>query len=245
MTLPDTVLVLPTYHDSTGLAEFLPKLCAELARGVGGIVVQVVEDGSSRGEQMWITNEIDRLRREFNFLQPLLILTRNQGKGHAIRTGWAAHPAMKWLGFVDADGAVPATEVVSLLGFTRRAAQPALSIAVRTEQPGKIITRFWHRRFGSRIFNRWVRLCLKLNLPDTQCGLKVIPASLSREGAWREDGFAFDLELLLRARAVGLPIVTQPISWREHAGSSLSPGAMLGLFVAAWRLRKTKAGRFS
>ena len=85
----DTLLVIPTYRDSAGLAEFLPGLCAELARGGGRVLVQVVDDGSSAGERMWLTNEIDRLRREYSFLQPLQIISRNQGKGHAIRAGWS------------------------------------------------------------------------------------------------------------------------------------------------------------
>jgi glycosyltransferase involved in cell wall biosynthesis len=243
MTPRDTLLVIPTYRDSTRLAGFLPKLCAEFARGAGGVSVQVVDDGSSAGEQMWLTNEIDRLRREHPFLQPLLIHSRNRGKGHALRTGWAVSGQMRWLAFVDADGAVPVEEVVALLALARNSAQPALFIAARTDQPGKMVTRFWYRRFGSRVFNRWVRLCLGLECPDTQCGLKVFPAPFLRESGWHEDGFAFDLELLLRARAVGLPVITQPIAWNERSGSSLGPGAMLALFAAVWRLRRVEKAK--
>lgn len=238
MNPPDTLLVIPCYRDGARLAEFLPKLCAELARGPTGVQVQVVDDGSPAGEQMWLATEIDRVRHEHAFLQPLLSHSLNRGKGHAIRAGWATAPQMLWLAFVDADGAAPATEVAALLECARNSAQPAMFIAVRTAQPGKPVTRFWHRRLGSRLFNAWVRLCLGLDLPDTQCGLKIIPASFSAKSAWREDGFAFDLELLLRARAVALPVIAQPITWSERSGSSLGPGAMLALFAATWRLRR-------
>jgi len=232
----DTLLVIPTYRDSAGLAEFLPGLCAELARGGGRVLVQVVDDGSSAGERMWLTNEIDRLRREYSFLQPLQIISRNQGKGHAIRAGWSMAPQVSWLAFVDADGAVPAAEVATLLERVRQASDPAMFIAIRTDQPGKTVSRFWYRRLGSRVFNAWVRLRLTLDLPDTQCGLKVVPASFYRGSTWSEQGFAFDLELLLRARATGLPVITQSVSWNERTGSSLGIGAMLGLFAAVWRL---------
>ena len=238
MTTPDILLVIPTYRDGARLTKFLPQLCAELACGPGGVVVQVVDDGSPAGEQMWLTTEIDHARRVYPFLQPLLTSPRNRGKGHAIRTGWATAPSSRWLAFVDADGAVPATEVAGLLTLARKSTQPAMLVAVRTDQPGKPVKRFWHRRLGSRVFNAWVRRCLALDYPDTQCGLKIIPASFHNEAAWREDGFAFDLELLLRARAVGLPVITQPIAWNERSGSSLGPGAMLSLFAAAWRLRR-------
>lgn len=237
MIPPDTLLVIPTCRDSARLAEFLPKLCAQIAFSSDDVLVQVVDDGSPQGEQLWLAAEIDRLRRAYFFLQPLISLSTNHGKGYAIRVGWAAHASMRWLAFVDADGATPATEVVALMEHARRVDRVAV-VAVRTDQPGKTVKRFWHRRLGSRVFNAWVRFCLGLKLPDTQCGLKVIPASFFSESQWHENGFAFDLELLLRARATGLPVIPWPISWQEHAGSSLGPGAMLGLFAAAWRLRK-------
>jgi glycosyltransferase involved in cell wall biosynthesis len=216
---------------------FLPGLCAELGRGPGGVLVQVVDDGSPASEQRWLTAELDRLRREYSFLQPLLAHDRNRGKGCAIRTGWARAQPFRWLTFVDADGSAPASEVAALIERAQRTPQDALFIAVRTAAPGKPVRRFWHRQLGSWVFNRWVRFWLRLECSDTQCGLKVIPAAFFATTTWHEDQFAFDLELLLRARAVGLPVVTQPISWSEQAGSSLGPRAMLGLFAAAWRLR--------
>lgn len=237
MTPPDTLLVIPTCRDGVRLAGFLPDLCAQLAFGLDGVLVQVVDDGSPQGEQLWLAAEIDRLRRAYDFLQPLISLPVNRGKGYAIRTGWAAHASMRWLAFVDADGAAPAADVVVFLERARKVASPSMVIAVRTDLPGTTVTRFWHRRLGSRMFNAWVRFCLGLELSDTQCGLKAIPASFHTQSKWQENGFAFDLELLLRARAVKLPVLTQPINWSEHAGSSLGSGAMLGLFVAVWRLR--------
>lgn len=236
----DTLLVIPTCRDGDRLVGFLPELCAELAQGPGGVQLQIVDDGSSAREQMGLAKEIDRMRCEHPFLQPLLVQPENHGKGHAIRVGWAALPNMRWLAFADADGAAPAAEVVALLQAARHSASPAIFIAVRTDQPGKVVTRFWHRRIGSRAFNAWVRFSLGLELPDTQCGLKVIPASFFVENEWAENGFAFDLELLMRAREAGLPVITRPIAWHEQAGSSLGVGAMFGLFAAAWRLRKTK-----
>lgn len=237
MTAPDTLLVIPTYRDGARLAGFLSGLCAELGRGPGGVLVQVVDDGSPASEKLWLANELDRMRREYSFLQPMRAHEHNRGKGCAIRTGWAFGHDLRWLAFVDADGSAPADEVAALLERVRQGPTDAMYIAVRTAAPGKLVRRFWHRRLGSWVFKRWVRFWLRLDGPDTQCGLKVIPASFFAGSAWHEDRYAFDLELLLRARATGLPVVTQPITWHEQAGSSLDPGSMLGLFAAAWRLR--------
>lgn len=237
MIPPDTLLVIPTYRDGARLVEFLPELCAALARGSGGVSVQVVDDGSPASEKLWLTAEVDRIRREFPFVEPLHGYEVNRGKGFAIRTGWTLGRERRWLAFVDADGSAPANEVTALIERARTAPTDALYIAVRTAAPGTAVQRFWYRRLGSWVFNHWVRFWLRLEWTDTQCGLKVIPATFFTRTAWREDRYAFDLELLLSARATGLPVIPQPISWHEHAGSSLGPGAMLGLFAAAWRLR--------
>lgn len=243
MTQPDTLLVIPSYRDGARLAAFLPDLCAALSGFAGGVKVQVVDDGSPRVEQLRLAAEVERLRGRYDFVQPLLVQAVNAGKGSAIRAGWATAGSMRWLAFVDADGAAPATEIFALLECVRNSGiAPALFIAVRTDQIVKPVRRFWHRQLGSRLFNAWVRCCLGLNFSDTQCGLKVMPALFVSETVWRENGFAFDLELLLRARAIGLPIVTQPIAWNEQAGSSLGPGAMAGLFAAVWRLRRLRSG---
>jgi len=242
MASPDTLLVIPSYCDGARLAGYLPGLCAALSGFTGGVRVQVVDDGSPQAEQLWLAAEVDRLRRIYDFLPPLLAQAKNAGKGSAIRAGWAtAGGAMRWLAFVDADGAAPAAEVVALLERARNSvASPAVFIAVRTKRSDKPVRRFWHRQIGSRLFNAWVRRCLDLQFSDTQCGLKVVPAPFVNETVWREDRFAFDLELLLRARAVNLPVFTQSIAWNEQPGSSLGPGAMVGLFSAVWRLRRFK-----
>ena len=168
----------------------------------------------------------------------MLAHAENRGKGDAIRSGWRTAPQARWLAFVDADGSAPAAEVVALLARARDAGAPAVFIAGRRGRINKTVSRFWYRRLGSWLFNGWVRCCLHFDLPDTQCGLKVIPASLSHAFVWRENGFAFDLELLARARAAGLPVITQSIAWRECSGSSLGVRAILALFAAAWRLRR-------
>ena len=238
MNPSDTVLVIPCYRDGARLAGGLAGLCAALVDGDGTVRVQVVDDGSPPEDQRVLATVIDGLRRRHAFLQPLLASPVNRGKGHAIRTGWDSAPQAAWLAFVDADGAVPATEVAALVRRAQQSSQPALFTGDRCAPGGRTVHRFWYRRIGSRLFNAWVRRLLELDLPDTQCGLKVVPASLYRSDPWSEDGFAFDLELLLRARAIGLPVVRQPISWQEKPGSTLGPGAMWGLFAAAHRLSR-------
>lgn len=232
-----TLLAIPCYQHGDALAAYLNELCPALATLADSVRLIVVDDGSPADDQGRLAARIDALRATYPFLQPLVALPTNRGKGHAIRTGWATRREEKWLAFVDADGAVPAAAVVTLLSAAQRATAPSVFAAVRAPDSGQEVRRWWYRRLGSRVFNAWVRAQLRLTLTDTQCGLKVIPATLHTLAPWREDGFAFDLELLLRARDAGLPVQTQPIAWHEQPGSTLGWRATLDLFAAARRLR--------
>ena len=241
MNRPDSLLVIPCYRDGARLALFLPSLCAQLAEQLPGVSVQVVDDGSPVVEREQLTAFVENLRRRFDLLQPLVSCPTNRGKGHAIRTGWATAADVSWLAFVDADGAVPAKEVIALLGRARCAVHPALFIADRVQ--GELAQRVWFRHLGSRVYNFWVRLWLHLDLPDTQCGLKIVPAHFYRAQVWHEEHYAFDLELLLQARAADMPVIPQAIAWTEKPDSRLGLPAVFGLFVAAIRLRHHPGAR--
>jgi dolichyl-phosphate beta-glucosyltransferase len=69
------------------------------------------------------------------------------------------------------------------------------------------------RRIASRVFNRTLRLLLRLPFRDTQCGLKGFRREVARElfGRARVDGFAFDVEVLLLARRLGLVVAEIPV----------------------------------
>lgn len=236
-TAATTLLVVPCYRHGEALAAYLPDLCTALARCPGRVRILVVDDGSPRAQSLALAAAIERLRPRHPFLQPLLVSPPNHGKGHAIQTGWNTATREIWLAFVDADGAVPADEAARLITLAQQSPAPVVVAAVRSAYSGKWVHRFWYRRLGSWLFRHWVRHQLALGLPDTQCGLKIIHASLHVRAPWREAGFAFDLELLLRARATGLPLRAEPIAWQEKSGSTLGWRDTIKLFAAAYRLR--------
>jgi dolichyl-phosphate beta-glucosyltransferase len=78
-----------------------------------------------------------------------------------------------------------------------------------------------YRSLMGRIFNLAVR-CLALSgVRDTQCGFKLFPGDLGRAlaGVQRIDGFAYDVELLVRARSGGHEIRELPVRWRHIEAS--------------------------
>ena len=115
-----TLLVVPAFCESQRLPRFLPDLCGAVAAMDGAPVqIMVVDDGSGTAEQKFLIDLVAELRESHTFLMEPLILEENRGKGGAVYAGWDASEGggFSKLGFVDADGAVSASEVVRVLEF--------------------------------------------------------------------------------------------------------------------------------
>jgi dolichyl-phosphate beta-glucosyltransferase len=140
--------------------------------------------------------------------------------------------------FTDADGSYGPGEVERVVSAL--ADNPvAIGTRVHDRTTGTL-----GRRIASRVFNRTLRLLLRLPFRDTQCGLKGFRREVARElfGRARVDGFAFDVEVLLLARRLGLAVAEVPVHAQERDGSKvrllLDGRRMLG---EVWAARQAAA----
>jgi hypothetical protein len=62
-------------------------------------------------------------------------------------------------------------------------------------------------------------------LTDTQCGFKIYRGDVARQlyGESVTDGFAFDIEIIMRAQKEGYRIKEFPLQWSCDRDSRLSP----------------------
>lgn len=132
----------------------------------------------------------------------------NRGKGAALRTGMEAAYAA---GFevavtVDADGQHPAREAARLVEVDPDPQALVLGIrdllrdgAPRASQMSNRISNFFLSLFSGR------------PLADTQCGLRRYPLPLALDLRGRDDGYAFEAEIILRTIAAGARIVEAPV----------------------------------
>src|SRR6185436_6578049 len=86
---------------------------------------------------------------------------------------------------------------------SRALADPAVSVRARP-----------HRALAGRVFNWIVARVGVRGIADTQCGFKAFTPLATQ-------GFGFDVELLLRARAAGLRVVEVAVNWADQAGSKV------------------------
>lgn len=215
----DTHLVVPCYRESKRLPIFLPELCQAIGDSGLRVNIQVVDDGSPGDEPEILEKFVTELRNTFPFLNQPLLLENNQGKGGAIRAGWDYGEGIDQLAFVDADGAVSATEVVRVL---KAADSETVYLAVRSSDDSRNAERVLSRKIVARVFNWLIRARYDIHVSDTQCGFKVIPNSFYRSAREKlvQCGYAFDLELILSAKKNGCQIKTAPVEWKEIPGGT-------------------------
>ena len=103
------------------------------------------------------------------------------------------------------------------------------------------------RTVMGRTFNRMVRVLTRLEVHDSQCGYKAFRGGAARVvfSLSDVDGFAFDPEVLMIARALGLTVTEVPVDWTAVDGSSVRP--MRDSFVTGvtlvrvvWRVRPAR-----
>ena len=83
----------------------------------------------------------------------------------------------------------------------------------------------FYRVLGGRALNLAIQAVALPGLWDTQCGFKLFRGDLARDvfGHLHTDGFAYDVEVLWRARRAGCEVVEVPVVWRHIEDSRVSP----------------------
>ncbi len=151
--------------------------------------------------------------------------TEHRGKGSAVRTGMR-RAAGGIIFFMDADLSVPLAHVAPFVAHLVAHPETAAVIGNR-RHPQSILTKRQHflRERAGRLFNQVVRgLGLSVS-KDTQCGFKAFRRAAAREifSRARIDGFAFDTEILLLARQLGLRVDELPVEWINDVESKFRP----------------------
>src|SRR5438093_5039334 len=141
-------------------------------------------------------------------------LERNLGKGGAVRTGVLAARG-RAVAFSDADLSVGVADIVRCFAPIESGRADVVCSSRVIEGSVIPVRQPRLRELSGRLFNIALRMLGLTRTHDTQCGLKVF----SREAGLRLfrdlsiTGFAFDVELLLRADLLGLRVEEVPVEW--------------------------------
>ena len=190
--------VLPVYNGGAEIVGNVDVIRRTLASGLPAedVEVIVVSDGSIDETAA----ELAKARGDVGFR--LIHYDRNLGKGYAVKAGaLAAHG--EWVALIDADLDLDPSSVPAYLEVARR---DNLDFAIGSKRhPDSVVHYPRSRRIASWCYQQLNRVLFRLDVGDTQVGLKVFHRQVVDEvfPLLLVKQFAFDLELLAVASALG------------------------------------------
>jgi len=189
-------IVVPVYNQEQSILDNIRTICERVQAGLGeSFEIIVVSDGSiDRTQEQLVESRIEHVR--------FLHYDRNLGKGYAIKVG-ALDARGRWISYVDADLDL---DPGSLPGYVDAAESDGLDFAIGSKRhPDSDVSYPASRRAASWLFQHYVKLLLRLDVRDTQVGIKVFRREVADQvlPLLLVKRYAFDIELLAVARAFG------------------------------------------
>jgi len=212
-------IVVPAFNEAHRLKAGMQRFEAAVSAGAIDLdqtELVVVDDGSTDQTATEAEKLLARIPRH-----RVIRLPFNQGKGAAIRAG-VASARSRYTAYMDADMAIDPLAIPLLLDGLEH---HDLAIGCRALPDSMVETTYVVRSLMGRLFNELVTSGTGLGLKDTQCGFKALRTPVARLlfHLVRIDRFAFDVEILARARRLGLTITEVPVHWKHVEGSTVHP----------------------
>ncbi len=233
---PSLSIVIPAFNEEQripGLIEELAKSAEPTAACSGFTFLEgvIADDGSSDG-----TPELVREAAAVHSFLRFVNGDRKRGKGAAVAAGVRAARG-DYVLVTDLDLSTPLTDLSRLATGIQEGAEIAIGSRVLADSVVEDAPAY--RRYLGRTFNLTVRTLTGLSFRDTQCGFKLLATADARELLVGQTcrGWAYDVELLMRARLAGLNVVEVPVTYVHDRRSQMKvASAAVPMFLDVVRL---------
>jgi glycosyltransferase involved in cell wall biosynthesis len=187
--------VIPAYHETQHIADVARRTRAQLEH------VLVVDDGSNDGtaEQAHAGGA------------EVIIHQENRGKGESIKTGlrhWLER-GMDYIVILDADGQHLPEEISRFLDAALQNPEARIFLGSRMSDTAAMP---FLRRLVNRYMSRKISGVCAQQIPDTQCGFRMLHRDLVPDVLSGGDRFDYETEMLLIASRKGYRVVSVPIT---------------------------------
>ena len=217
-----TAAVIPAYQDEKHIGDIVRRTRERLDH------ILVIDDGSS--------DQTAHRAREAG--AEVLIHDQNRGKGEAIKTGlghWSARE-VTWAILLDSDGQHLPEEIDRFMAAAASVREPSFFIGNRMNDTARMpLTR--------RIVNRYMsseisRVC-EQQIPDTQCGFRMLDRQLAPELRASGHRFDYETEVLIIASRKGYRIESVPITtvYTDQVSKIHPVRDTIRFFKLMWRYR--------
>ena len=235
---PLLTVIVPVYNGGDEIVENVGVIRRAAAGDLSAEDVEliVVSDGSIDGT----AERLIEARTDVDM--HVIHYDHNLGKGHAVKVG-ALAAAGHWIAIVDADLDLDPGLIPEYLETARR---EQLDFAVGSKRhPDSVVFYPRSRRMASWCYQQLNRMLFRLDVRDTQVGLKVFRREVADEVVplLLVKRFAFDLELLAVGRAFGfrrvreLPVRLDYRFTGSEVGSTAVARALWDTAAIFYRLR--------
>lgn len=202
-------VVIPAYNEEERLKKTLPKILEFFRKKSYTKEIIIANDGSRDG-----TAELVKQLKKGSKLLKLVDCPNNQGKGAALRQGFAKTKG-EWVLFMDADLSTPLKE---LDGFWQYTKDHTVVIGSRKMSGANVTKRqsFMRENLG-KVFTFLTNTLATKNLSDVTCGFKLFQGDLGRDLFARGvlNDWSFDSEILFLAQKKGASIKEVPVKWQN------------------------------
>lgn len=217
-------IIVPVFNEAVTVAELLESVAvALLPAGIGSLEIICVDDCSSDGTlavlESWSAPErMDNIGVSFCMERH----DRNQGKGAALRTGFAVATGDILL-IQDADLEYDPAEYPVLLKPILDGKADVVYGSRFLGGPHRVLF-FWHYQ-GNRFLTLLSNMLTDLNLTDMETCYKVFSAKVLEGITFESDRFGFEPEFTAKVSRSGFRIYEVPISYH---GRTYEEGKKIG-----------------
>jgi dolichyl-phosphate beta-glucosyltransferase len=213
----DLSIVIPCFNEQRRLPPTLRLIRAYVRRRDLRAEVILVDDGSQDDTLSLMRAEAAR-DPEIR----VVAVAPNRGKGRAVAEGVRVSRGDQIL-ITDADLSTPIEELTKLQAALGRGAD--IAIGSRAAPGAREIDQPLHRQLMGKTFNRLVQTLVLPGFHDTQCGFKLFRGEVARRlfAGLIVEGFAYDVEVLVRALDAGWTVEEVPVRWFNAGASKVAP----------------------
>lgn len=170
------------------------------------------------------------------------VRSSNGGKGAALREGLeeAGGRGFGWVLTMDADGQHLASEIPRFLQARERTGAD-LIVGDRMQNPkGMPVDRWLTNRFMSWLISRLTGQ----EIPDTQCGFRLVSAKILRQVELESQRFEIESELVVKAAWAGFRVASVPVTsvYRRHISFIRPIRDTFRFLLFLWRVRRPAPG---
>jgi dolichyl-phosphate beta-glucosyltransferase len=177
----------------------------------------IVNDGSSdatvQSVQRLVKKEYIKTVQTTTAIK-FLTLKQNAGKGAAVKAGML-HSTANLALMLDADGATTIDSLYSLLNEMKTSRAHIVFGSRAHLQDKSKAERSFVRTLLMKAFHFFVEFLIESNVKDTQCGFKLFHGDVIQSlfGNLHLQRWAFDTELIVIAKQLGLPVAEVGVEW--------------------------------